>query len=657
MGLKKRWKKFLNKNTGTIDFRIFFGISLLYMIINQPLTPKQKKILNFIKSFTKKNDYSPSLEEIAKHFKLKAVSTVHQYVETLKRKGYLKKEDHQPRSFSPLKKTSEVIEVPLLGFISAGQPIEAIENPETIEVSRQLIPHAENIFALKVKGNSMIDEGIFDGDTVIIKKQETAENGETIVAIINQNEATLKKIYREKNRIRLQPANQSLLPIFVDEVEIKGKVISVIRKIESNKKNNFEKITNKTSSASPLLVSLPEDLTPLVLIGDVIDALKKIPDKSIDLIITSPPYYQQRNYGAPNEIGQEKTVEEYIEKMLAVAYELKRVLKDSGSYFLNIGDKYINKNQQLIPFRLAIEMQKNGWLVRNVIVWHKSPNPMPTSIKDRFNDVWEPIIFFVKDSGKYYNYDYYFNLDDIRLPHKTTYKNDLPLTLSEEDYLKIKDKLILQKNHNSTSKFIGNEINRGASPGARKILYGEYYSKQRKFKIDKTLEIEIINYLRYWRNLRGISAKKIDQLLNKKDTAGHWFRLDNGRSLPSPEDWIALKKILSFDDKYDKIMTEQHYVLQTVKYHPKGKNPGNVWNIAPAKLKEAHFAVFPEELPKKIIQACCPEDGIVLDPFAGSGTTGYVAQQLNRKSILIDIKEEYSKIIEKRCGKIKLIKI
>jgi len=289
LGLKKRWKKFLNKNTGTIDFRIFFGISLLYMIINQPLTPKQKRILNFIKSFTEKNDYAPSLEEIAKHFKLKAVSTVHQYVETLKRKGYLKKEDHQPRSFSPLKKTSEVIKVPLLGFISAGQPIEAIENPETIEVSRQLIPHAENIFALKVKGNSMIDEGIFDGDTVIIKKQETAENGETIVAIINQNEATLKKIYREKNRIRLQPANQSLLPIFVDEVEIKGKVISVIRKIESNKKNNFEKITNKTSSASPLLVSLPEDLTPLVLIGDVIDALKKIPDKSIDLIITSPP--------------------------------------------------------------------------------------------------------------------------------------------------------------------------------------------------------------------------------------------------------------------------------------------------------------------------------------------------------------------------------
>jgi len=242
---KKHWKKFLNKNTETIDFRIFFGISLLYMIINQPLTPKQKRILNFIKSFTEKNDYAPSLEEIAKHFKLKAVSTVHQYIQTLKRKGYLKKEDHQPRSFSPLKKTSEVIEVPLLGFISAGQPIEAIENPETIEVSRQLIPHTENIFALKVKGNSMIDEGIFDGDTVIIKKQETAEDGETIVAIINQNEATLKKIYREKNRIRLQPANQSLLPIFVDEVEIRGKVISVIRNFNQPKEKKVKKIKLK----------------------------------------------------------------------------------------------------------------------------------------------------------------------------------------------------------------------------------------------------------------------------------------------------------------------------------------------------------------------------------------------------------------------------
>ncbi|MCM8788107.1 MAG: transcriptional repressor LexA, partial [Candidatus Omnitrophica bacterium] len=636
-----------------LDFRIFFGISYNKML-KQSLTPKQKKILNFIINYTKKHDYAPSLEEIAKHFRLKAISTIHQYIETLKNKGYLKKEENKARSIKPLNKDSQIIEIPLLGYIAAGQPIEAIENPETIEVSQQLLQKYKNdVFALKVKGNSMIEEGIFDGDIVLIKKQETAENGETVVAIINKNEATLKKFYREKDRIRLQPANQSLLPIFTNDIEIRGKVISIIRNIKEEKQEKLAKnifINNQ-------FIQLPQSIEPIVFIGDVIKALKKIPDKSIDLIITSPPYYQQRNYGIKGEIGQESTPDEYIIKMLEVANELRRVLKDSGSYFLNIGDKYINKNQQLIPFRLAIEMQKNGWLVRNVIVWHKSPNPMPTSIKDRFNDIWEPIIFFVKNSGKYYTYDYYFNLDPVRIPHKTKFEINLPLTLSEEEYLKIKDKLLINKNGSTSSKFIGHENNRGASPGARKILYGEYYTKQRKYKISHELEIEIINYLRIWRKLKGISAKEIDKIMGKKDTASHWFRLDHGRSLPSPEDWIRLKKILQFDNKYDKIMTEQHYVLQTVKYNPNGKNPGNVWSISPAKLKEAHFAVFPEELPRKIIEVCCPKNGIVLDPFAGSGTTGKVAKELERKSILIDIKEEYAKIMKKRCGKIKIIKI
>lgn len=618
------------------------------------LTPKQKKILDFISSYTRKHLYSPSLEEIAKHFKLKAVSTVHQYIETLKNKGYLKKEENQPRGVKPLKETSNIIEIPLLGYIAAGQPIEAIENPETLQISKQLLQSIGHHYALKVKGNSMVEEGINDGDIVVIKEQKIANNGDTVVAIINKNEATLKKFYREKDRIRLQPANQSFLPIFTDEVEIRGIVINIIKNL--NNKNDETKLQNRVHRPSNFL-KLPQNTNPLVIIGDVIKSLQKLPNKSIDVIITSPPYYQQRNYEVNGEIGREQTVDEYINKMIKVANELKRVLKDSGSYFLNIGDKFIDKNQQLIPFRLAIEMQKNGWVVRNVIVWHKSPNPMPTSVKDRFNDTWEPVFFFVKSSGKYYNNNYYFNLDPLREPHKTKSEIDFPLTLSEQEYPKIKDKLFNNNKQSSESKFLGNEKNRGASPGARTVLYGEYYTKQRKFKINNQLEEEIIDYLRTWRKIKGVTAKKIDELMRKKDTAGHWFRLDHGRSLPTPEDWIQLKNILNFDNKYDKIMTEQHYVLQTVKNHPNGKNPGNVWAIAPGKLKEAHFAVFPDELPKKIIQACCPENGIVLDPFAGSGTTGKVAIELNKKSILIDIKKEYTNIMQKRCGKINIIRI
>ena len=622
--------------------------------INRNLTPKQKKVLDFINFYTKKNKYSPSLEEISSYLKLKAISTVHQYIETLKNKGYLKKEENIPRSLSLLNNNQDISEIPLLGYIAAGQPIEVIENPELLQISKQLLQSTGNHYALKVKGDSMVDEGICDGDIVVIKEQKEANNGDTIVAIINKNEATLKKFFREKNRVRLQPANQSFLPIFTDEIEIRGVVVNIIRNFK-NEKIKLE--PSQIIKQKNQFINLPNNIEPLVLIGDVLKSLEKLPDKSIDLIVTSPPYYQQRNYEVNGEIGREQTIEAYINKLLEVANELKRVLKDTGSYFLNIGDKYIDKEQQLIPFKLAIGMQKNGWVIRNVIIWHKSPNPMPTSVKDRFNDTWEPVFFFVKNSGKYYHNNYYFDLDPLRIPHKTKSEIELPLTLTEEEYFKIKEKLFNNKKMSTDSKFLGNEKNRGASPGARKILYGEYYTKQRKFKIDNKLEEEIINYLRMWRKIKKINSKDMDEIMKKKDTAGHWFRLDHGRSLPTPKDWIEVKKILKFDNRYDKIMTEEHYVLQTVKNHPHGKNPGNVWNIAPGKLKEAHFAVFPDELPRKIIQVCCPENGIVLDPFAGSGTTGKVAIELKKRSILIDIKSDYVNIMKRRCGKINTVYI
>lgn len=401
-------------------------------------------------------------------------------------------------------------------------------------------------------------------------------------------------------------------------------------------------------------VDISKDTTPLVLIGDVEDQLKRLPPKRVDVIVTSPPYYKQREYGAQGEIGQEKTPEDYVKRMVKVAGELRRVLKDTGSYFLNVGDKFIDKKQQLIPFKIAAEMQKNGWIVRNLIVWHKFPNPMPTSIKNRFNDVTEPIIFFVKDSGKYFTYDYYFNLDPLRVPPKTDYQPDLPLYLSEDEYEKLKDKIPQKGENRTNSKFVGHEKNRGASPGARMVLYGEYYTKQRKHKIDNKLETKIIQYLRNQRKRRKITLSELSKKTGiKKTTIEHWFRLDPGRSLPSPEDWMKLKSALDFDDKYDRILTEQHYILQTVKPHPKGRNPGNLWKMAPGKLKEAHFSIFPEELPRRVIQVACPPDGIVLDPFAGSGTTGKVAKELGRRSILIDIKKDYVGIMRKRCGKIK----
>jgi repressor LexA len=195
------------------------------------LTKRQKQILDYIQSYARKRGYAPSLEDTKKHFRLSSVATVHQHIEALRHKGYLKKQANQPRGielYRP-KPKENLVQIPLLGTIAAGEPIEAIEDPETITVTKKQLSSAGRHFALRVKGNSMIDEGIFDRDVVIVREQPTAENGETVVAIIGQNEATLKKLYRERNRIRLQPANPSMQPLYTNEVKIRGKVISVIR--------------------------------------------------------------------------------------------------------------------------------------------------------------------------------------------------------------------------------------------------------------------------------------------------------------------------------------------------------------------------------------------------------------------------------------------
>jgi len=204
-------------------------------------TKRQKQVLDFIKSYKKKRSYAPSLEEIKDYLKISSVSTAHYHVKKLQESGYLQKKCNHARAVSLLQE-KRTIEIPLLGTITAGQPIEAIEIPdETITLTEDTIGKFGNYYALRVVGNSMVDEGVYDGDIVVIRKQNVADNGQTIVAIINDNEATLKKIYREKDRFRLQPANPTLFPIYTKEVEVRGIVVKIIRNFE----NGIEK--EKTS--------------------------------------------------------------------------------------------------------------------------------------------------------------------------------------------------------------------------------------------------------------------------------------------------------------------------------------------------------------------------------------------------------------------------
>ena len=192
------------------------------------LTKRRKQVLDFIEKYLKKHGYAPSLEEMAKHLKLRSIGTVHEHLQNLEAGGYLKKEVGRPRALD-INKAEPMVKIRLLGTIAAGQPIEAIESREQISVPRNMLSRSGKHYALKVCGDSMMNEGIFDGDTIIVHKQEIIENGETAVALINNDEATVKKIYFENKRFRLQPANPAFKPIFAKSLTIQGKVVGVLR--------------------------------------------------------------------------------------------------------------------------------------------------------------------------------------------------------------------------------------------------------------------------------------------------------------------------------------------------------------------------------------------------------------------------------------------
>jgi len=212
------------------------------MANTKPLTKKQKQVLDFVKDYISENGISPTIEEIRKKLKLRAVSTIHEHLNTLKTKGYLLKDENSARSIMPNKEIKKIIEIPIIGRIAAGEPIDVIENYfGTVSIINNDFKNIKDYYALRVMGNSMIDEGIFDGDTVIIKKQSVAENGQTVVAIIDDEQATLKKLYRENGKFRLQPRNPNIKPLFRTDVEIRGIVIQVISNINNKPEVRLEK--------------------------------------------------------------------------------------------------------------------------------------------------------------------------------------------------------------------------------------------------------------------------------------------------------------------------------------------------------------------------------------------------------------------------------
>jgi repressor LexA len=198
-----------------------------------PLTKRQREILDFLNEFIQDNGYAPSLEEIGRRFGLSSLATVHKHLTNLQDKGFIKRSWNRSRSVElvPTRAGGRALELPLLGYVAAGAPIEAVAGSETIAVPEDLAGKRD-MYVLRVKGDSMIDEQIRDGDFVIVEDRKTAENGEMVIALVGGSDVTLKKFYLENGRVRLQPANPAVRPLVYssDEVQVQGVVVGVMRK-------------------------------------------------------------------------------------------------------------------------------------------------------------------------------------------------------------------------------------------------------------------------------------------------------------------------------------------------------------------------------------------------------------------------------------------
>ena len=440
---------------------------------------------------------------------------------------------------------------------------------------------------------------------------------------------------------------------------------------------------------------------------DVIKALKQMPDESVDMQITSPPYWGLRDYGVEGQIGLEPDFNDYIKRMCDIFDEVKRVLKKDGTCWVNLGDTYASspsgltdkkaeewdkkgdgmfgrlhnlhtadrtqkptpkqlsgiqpKCLTMIPERFALEMINRGWILRNKIIWHK-PNHMPTSVKDRFANSWEYLFMFSKSRK------YYFDLDEVREPHKihsveracrgrgednkSMRLGQYAVRYSEEykGYEDMQGKLergelraVHPKGKNP------DDIINSKYEGTRGHSNRQGFQRETSFKekrVHQIIQLQIAEYLRKY--ITKIQKPILDEKFGKH-TWTHWIRTDeSGASLPSPKDWIKLKEILKFNDRFDKIMTETEvYLDDGLMWKNKPKNPSDFWNITTQPYKEAHFAVFPEKLVERPIKTT-KKKAVILDIFAGSGTTLKVARDLHRDSIGIEIKKEYCDLIYKR---------
>lgn len=336
-------------------------------------------------------------------------------------------------------------------------------------------------------------------------------------------------------------------------------------------------------------INNPSLLAPYFIHGDALKVLAGFPDACIDCVVTSPPYYMKREYTGGG-IGLETTYKEYIGNLLAIIGEVYRVLKPTGSFWLNIGDSYKDKQLLNIPHRVAIRMQdEQKWILRNTVIWDKVKGAMSQS-KDSLSSGYEPLFHFVKRKT-----GYYYNSDAVRRKPRSTH------------------------------------VRNGAVISATGVSGVRY-----RRKIQLSTELTDVQKTDAYRALDDILERvKRGELSDfRMVIKGANQRVTNGNTV-------------NLSGRAKELRDKGYYFLL---YNPDGSMISDVWQIIPEDTqgRTLHFAPFPEDLVKTPVILTCPLNGIVLDPFAGTGTTLCVAAGLNRKSVGIDISEEYTELAKKR---------
>jgi len=327
---------------------------------------------------------------------------------------------------------------------------------------------------------------------------------------------------------------------------------------------------------------------PLFLLGDSLESLASFPAACIDCCMTSPPYWGHRTY-AGGGIGLEPTHDEYVENLLAIIAEVKRVLKPTGSFWLNIGDVYVRKSLVGIPWRVALAMiDRQGWTLRNSVIWHKFKGG-PDNAKDKLRNVHENVFHFVKSRR------YYYDVDAIR------YK-----------------------------------------PGQAKVVNGAVVSATGVSGVRYRRQIELSTALND--DEKRAAYKALDAILDEVRLG----KIADFRMIIRGQQRVTHSDSERVSGRARELAERGFYFL---KYHPNGAKPSDVWGILPedTQKRKNHFAPYPEDLCRIPVLATCPEDGVVLDPFAGTGTTNLVAFSLGRKSVGIEVSEEYLRIANERC--------